>query len=197
MIRKIIIAAMAAGLLGASAISIGAEDEAQAVAPAAAPVMNPMAPAMMSGFMNPSTHKLYHDAFLNPAQWAQFMQPQFYMQMANPALMMQWMNPASYQVMMDPRTYMYWMQPNVMMAEASSINPAVYMNPASYQAFMNPGTYMSWMNPAVYSMGAQQIAAPAAQYAAPAMGGNWFDMNAWSSFFQAAPATEEAKKDEG
>ncbi len=183
MIKRLIIAVVAAGLLGASAISVAADEATAAPAPAAAPSMNPMDPATFAGFMNPGSHQRYHQALMNPVTWMQFTQPQYYMQMANPALMMQWMNPASYQAMMNPSTYMYWMQPNVMMGEMSSVNPAVFMNPASYQAFMNPNTYMAWMNPAAYTAAVQQMSAPA-------YGGNWFDMHAWSQMMQSAPAAQ-------
>lgn len=186
MINKIFMAAVAAGLLGASVVSTAAEEPARNAAPVQAPSLNPMNPATMSGFMNPRTHQMYHQAIMNPAQWVRFTQPRYYMQMANPALMMQWMNPASYQAMMDPNTYMYWMQPNVMMGEMASIDPGVFMNPASYQAFMNPNTYMSWMNPAAYTAAAQQMAVPA-------YGGNGFDMSAWGNFFQPAPGAAAPK----
>jgi hypothetical protein len=184
MIRKLVVAAVAASLLGAATLGVAAESNNQQAAPvpAQAVSLNPMNPAVVSGFMNPQSHQMYHQALMNPASWTQFAQPNFYMQMANPAMMMQWMNPASYQVMMDPNTYMYWMQPNVMMGEMTGfMNPASYqamMNPASYYAFMNPGTYMTWMNPAAYTVAAQQMAA------APAAGYNWFDMNAWTNYFQ-------------
>ena len=180
MIKKIILAAVAVGMFGASIAPMAAEAPAQNAAPVQAPSLNPMDPATVSGFMNPQTHQQYHQALMNPAQWAQFTQPQYYMQMANPALMMQWMNPASYQMMMNPYTYMYWMQPNAMMGEMAAINPAVFMNPGSYQAFMNPNTYMAWMNPAVYTAAAQQMSVPG-------YGRNAFNMDAWSNFFQPAP----------
>ena len=174
MIKRLMIAVVTAGLLGVSAVTAAADETT--AAPATAPSMNPMDPATFAGFVNPGSHRMYHQALMNPVTWMQFTQPQYYMQMANPALMMQWMNPASYQAMMNPGTYMYWMQPNVMMGELSSINPAVFMNPASYQAFMNPNTYMAWMNPAAYTASMQQMSAPAY--------GNWFDMHAWSQMMQ-------------
>jgi hypothetical protein len=195
MYKKMIITAFAAGLLGVSAIATaaGEADATQAPstaqAPVAVPSMNPMDPAAVAAFMRPGSHRVYHQALMNPGNWVQFAQPQYYMQMANPALMMQWMNPASYQAMMDPNTYMYWMQPNVMMSEMGSINPAVYMNPASYQALMNPNSYMAWMNPAAYTAAAQQMTVPAYD-------GNWFDMSAWTQFMQPAPQPQ-AGKDEG
>ena len=193
MIKRLMIAVITASLLGTAAIASAAEEDNATQAPAAAPSLNPMNPATVSGFMNPRSHQIYHQALMNPASWTQFTQPQYYMQMANPALMMQWMNPASYQVMMDPNTYMYWMQPNVMMGEMAAINPAVFMNPASYQALMNPNTYMTWMNPAAYTAAMQQMSVPA-------YGGNasWFDMSAWGNFMQPAPqAQSQAGKDEG
>lgn len=202
MIKKIIFAAFAAGLLGVSVVSTAAEEPAQSAAPEAVPapaqavLLNPMDPRVVNGFIDPRAHQMYHQALMNPANWSQFTQPQYYMQMANPALMMQWMNPASYQAMMNPNTYMYWMQPNTMMGEMNAfVNPASYqalMNPASYQAFMNPNTYMTWMNPGAYTVAAQQMAAPAGAY-------NWFDMSAWGNFFQpipdaAAPQAEAGKE---
>jgi hypothetical protein len=192
MIKRIFLTAFVAGLLGVSAVTSAAEAPAQSAAPVQAPSLNPMNPATMNGFMNPGSHRMYHQALLNPAQWVQFTQPQYYMQMANPALMMQWMNPANYQVMMDPNTYMYWMQPNIMMGEMGSfMNPSSYqtfMNPASYQAFMNPNTYMTWMNPAAYTAAAQQMNVPA-------YGGDWFDMSAWGNFFQPAPGATAPKEE--
>jgi hypothetical protein len=69
--------------------------------------------------MNPVTHEATHEVMKNPANWGQFMQPQFYMQMANPANATAWMNPAVYQSMMNPAMMMSWMQPNTIMRDLS------------------------------------------------------------------------------
>ena len=133
---------------------------------------NPAHPGGWAMFMDPKTHEQAHMAFMNPAQYAQFMSPQFYMQFANPANMMAWMNPASYATFMNPATYMYWANPN---NYAHMMNPAGYMqpmNPAAYTPYMNPNTYMQWMNPAAYTIPA------GAEGTTTAM--NWFDPNAWT-----------------
>jgi hypothetical protein len=175
MMKKALSVAIASSLIAASAISFAAETtdgQVPAIQAAPAVVINPASPATYMGFMNPATHKGYHDAVANPAQWGQFMQPQFYMQMANPAVMAQWMNPASYQVMMNPGTYMAWMQPATVMNEMGSF-PFTMMNPAT-------------MTGATAQMG-------------DAAGQNWFDMSAWTNMFQpAAPASQATpEKDEG
>lgn len=188
MIRKTITGAIVATLLGVSAIAVASETTAQP----ASPDFNPVNPATFVNFINPQTHKAYQDALLDPTQWAQFAQPQFYLQMANPQAMTQWMNPASYQALMNPNTYMYWMQPNVMIEKMTSVKPEVYMNPANYQKLMDPNTYMSWMNPATYTDASAQVIGAA-------NGTNWFDISAWSNMFQPAPQveTEKTEKTEG
>jgi hypothetical protein len=112
------------------------------------PTFNAAHPGAWMQWIDPKTHLPTHMTFMNPASYAQFMQPQFYMEFMKPENMMAWMNPASYQVMMDPQTMNYWM------------NPASYMHmtdPAMYQETMNPANYMTYMNPATYAgwMGAQ------------------------------------------
>jgi len=129
-------------------------------------------PAGLAAFIDPRTHEQTHSAFMNPAQYAQFMSPQFYMQFADPNNMMAWMNPAAYATFMNPATYMYWMNPN---AYAHMMNPALYMqfmNPTAYNAYMSPNTYMQWMNPAAYTM-------PDATTAST-VPFNFFDPNAWA-----------------
>jgi hypothetical protein len=196
--KKALSVVIASSLIAASAISLAAETtetqtpavQAPSVAQAPAVVMNPANPASFMGFINPATHQAYHYTAISPAQWGQFMQPQFYMQMADPAQMAQWMNPASYQVMMDPATYMYWMNPQVMMNEMATapVAAANVMNPASYMAMANPATFTAWMNPAAYSAAPAQMTGPAGQ--------NWFDMSAWTNMFQPAPQ-QVPQKDEG
>ena len=155
MIKKSISIAIAAGLITTSAISFANETADQQLPTIQAPTVqaptvrfNPASPATYMGFINPASHQAYHKTMVNPVQWGQFMQPQFFMQMADPSQMAQWMNPASYQVMMNPATYMYWMQPNVVMGEMASAptNAATMMNPAGYMNFMNPATYGAWTN---------------------------------------------------
>jgi hypothetical protein len=108
-------------------------------------VINPAHAATWMQMISPEGHQNMHQAMTNPANYTQFMQPQFFMQMMNPQNMMSWMNPATFQAMMDPKTMSHWMQPANVMNE---MNPALYsnlMNPASYGAFMNPATYMAAM----------------------------------------------------
>jgi hypothetical protein len=148
---------------------------------------NPAHPASWALFIDPQNHEKAHMAFMNPAQYAQFMSPQFYMQFANPANMMAWMNPAAYATFMNPATYMGWMNPN---AYAHMMNPAMYMqpmNPAAYTPYMNPNTYMQWMNPAAYAM----PAATGAQGNAANM--NWFDPNAWAQMMTPNAWTQGAQ----
>ncbi len=176
MIKQVLALAIASGMLISSAISIAAEDAA--TQPQPSPItFNPVDPVTFMGFINPATHKEFHAAAANPAQWSQFMQPQFFMQMADPSKMAGWMNPMAYQVMMNPATYMYWMQPDNLMNEMGSAPMATFMNPGSYAAFMNPAAYTAWMNPAAYTGGAAQLAGNASAQ-------NWFDMNAWTNMFQ-------------
>lgn len=98
-------------------------------------------PSAWMSWIDPKTHLPTHMTFMNPASYAQFMQPQFYMEFMKPENLAAWMNPASYQAMMDPETLSYWM------------NPGSYMhmtNPAMYQATMNPANYMIYLNPNTY-----------------------------------------------
>ncbi len=201
-----------AGLSAGAALSFAAEDGAKAQPPAApnyfdpsawtawmtpgaAPhgaqpaqtlPFNPAHPAGWAALIDPKTHEQAHMAFMNPAQYAQFMTPQFYMQFADPNNMMAWMNPAAYAAFMNPATYMYWMNPA---AYTHAMNPAPYMqfmNPAAYNVYMNPNTYTQWMNPAAYAMPASATAG--------AMPFNFFDPNAWAQAMPQAPAGEQAKE---
>ena len=185
MIKRIISVAMASALLAASALSVANEESAQPEQPAAIN-LNPMDPAVIAGFINPATHKQYHDAVANPASWTQFMQPQFYMQMMDPAKAMQWMNPASYQVFMNPATYMYWMNPNTLMQEVNSVPYGTYMNPNAYTQFMNPNMMMGWMNPAAYTTTAANTAGMQ----------NMFDFNSWFNMMQPQQEAGEAAAEE-
>jgi len=188
MIKKVLAIAIASGLLLSSAISIAAEEAATPAQPN--PItFNPADPATFMGFINPATHQEFHAAAASPAQWSQFMQPQFFMQMADPSKMAGWMNPASYQVMMNAATYMYWMQPNNLMNEMGSAPVATLMNPGSYAAFMNPAAFTSWMNPAAYTGAAAQVAGTV-----PAQ--NMFDMSSWTNMFQPQPAQPRATEED-
>ena len=202
---------VAAGLAAGTAVTVAAEEGTQAqqptvpnffdpsawtawMTPGAAPYaaqqgqtvpFNPANPAGWAMFIDPKTHEQAHMAFTNPAQYAQFMSPQFYMQFADPNNMMAWMNPAAYATFMNPATYMYWMNPA---AYTHMMNPAFYMqpmNPAAYNAFMNPNTYMQWMNPGAYA-----IPATATTGAVPF---NFFDPNAWAQMVPQA-STEQAQQ---
>jgi hypothetical protein len=208
--RKLIASLIvAAGLTAGAAVTIAAEEGAQAQQPSVpnffdpsawmgaygtAPQggqagqtmpFNPANPAGWAMLIDPKTHEQAHMAFMNPAQYAQFMTPQFYMQFADPNNMMAWMNPAAYAAFMNPATYMYWMNPASYM---HMMNPAMYMqsmNPASYNAFMNPNLYMQWMNPGAYAM-----PATASTGAVPF---NFFDPNAWAQMVPQQP-TEQAQQ---
>jgi hypothetical protein len=208
--RKLIASLIvAAGLTAGAAVTIAAEEGAQApqaavpnffdpsawmgaygTAPQGAQAgqampFNPANPAGWAVFIDPKTHEQTHMAFTNPAQYAQFMTPQFYMQFADPNNMMAWMNPAAYAAFMNPATYMYWMNPA---AYTHMMNPAMYMqfmNPAAYNAYMNPNTYMQWMNPGAYAM-----PATASTGAVPF---NFFDPNAWAQMVPQA-STEQAQQ---
>jgi hypothetical protein len=208
--RKLIASLIvAAGLTAGAAVTIAAEEGAQAQQPTVpnffdpsawmgaygtapqgaqagqAMPFNPANPAGWAMFIDPKTHEQAHMAFTNPAQYAQFMTPQFYMQFADPNNMMAWMNPAAYAAFMNPATYMYWMNPA---AYTHMMNPAMYMqfmNPAAYNAYMNPNTYMQWMNPGAYAMPATASAG--------AVPFNFFDPNAWAQMVPQQPA-EQAKQ---
>ena len=208
--RKLIASLIvAAGLTAGAAVTIAAEEGAQAQQPSVpnffdpsawmgtygsapqgaqtgqAMPFNPANPAGWAVFMDPNTHQQAHMAFMNPAQYAQFMTPQFYMQFADPNNMMAWMNPAAYAAFMNPATYMYWMNPATY---THMMNPAMYMqfmNPAAYNAYMNPNTYMQWMNPGAYAMPATASAG--------AVPFNFFDPNAWAQMAPQQPA-EQAKQ---
>ena len=203
---------IASGLLMSSVATFAAQDAATAetVTPTEATTqpgltaINPANPAFIMGLMNPSTHQAAHGVLRNPANWMQFMQPQFYMQMANPANAMAWMNPGVYQSMMNPAAMMQWMQPATIMNEVSSVPVATLANPATYMTFMNPAIAQSWMNPATFGAAATQMfpganepcgtdpSASAACGANPAA--SMFDMSAWTNMFQ--PVIPEAKQAE-
>ena len=101
-------------------------------------------PSSWMKFIDPKTHTGVHMQFMNPASYAQFMQPQFYMEFMKPENMAAWMDFNQYQVMMDPQTMYYWMNPGSYM---HMIDPNMYtaaMNPANYMVYMNPATYAGW-----------------------------------------------------
>ena len=102
-------------------------------------------PGAWMRWVDPKTHLPTHMTFMNPASYAQFMQPQFYMEFTKPENMMAWMNPASYQVMMDPQTMTYWMNPGSYMHVMDPVMYQETMNPANYMTYLNPGTYAGWM----------------------------------------------------
>lgn len=211
--RKLIVSLfVAAGLVAATAVSTAAEEGAAApqqsmpnwfdpstwaagfptdvtanqAQPGQTLAFNPAHPSGWAMFIDPKTHEQAHMAFMNPAQYAQFMSPQFYMQFADPNNMMAWMNPAAYATFMNPATYMYWMNPGAYM---HMMNPAFYMqpmNPAAYNAYMNPNTYMQWMNPAAYA-----IPATASTGAVPF---NFFDPNAWAQVMVPPQGTEKPQQ---
>lgn len=112
---------------------------------------HPMKPDSWARMVSPQSHVKWHMAMMNPANYAQYMQPSFYMEFMNPNNWMAWMNPASYQVFMDPRTMMWWMNPASYM---HAIDPNMYAqlwNFNSYAKLMAPENYMAWMNPATYA----------------------------------------------
>ena len=112
---------------------------------------HPMKPDSWARMVSPQSHVKWHMAMMNPANYAQYMQPAFYMEFMNPNNWMAWMNPASYQVFMDPRTITWWMNPASYM---HAIDPNMYAqlwNVNSYAQLMAPENYMPWMNPATYA----------------------------------------------
>ncbi len=113
-------------------------------APATELQFNAAHPADWMKFVDPKSHMSMHMMFTNPANYTQFMQPQFIMEFMKPENMAAWMNPASYQVMMDPQTMAWWTNPQ---AYEHAFNPAMYqaaMNPANYMVYANPQTYFAW-----------------------------------------------------
>ena len=101
-------------------------------------------PGAWMQWIDPKTHVQTHMAFMNPATYAQFVQPQFYMEFTKPENMAAWMDFNQYQVVMDPQTMYYWMNPGSYM---HMIDPNMYtaaMNPANYMIYMNPATYAGW-----------------------------------------------------
>jgi hypothetical protein len=122
--------------------------------------MNPLDPNFWGSFVNPKTHEGMHMIYMNPAQYTQFMTPEFYAQFMNPMTYMAMMNPQSYASFMDPNTWMYWMQPDTYTHMMDMSMYAQMMNPAAYMSFMNPALYAQWMNPAAYTgfMDAEQFA---------------------------------------
>jgi hypothetical protein len=185
--NKILLTAVTSCILAASAATFAVESEtvpteviATAPAEATAPtttLINPAHPSFIMSMMNPGTHQVTHEIMKNPANWMQFMQPQFYMQMANPANAMAWMSPAVMQSMMNPATMMHWMQPANIMNEMGSIPVATMMNPATFMNFMNPAIAQPWMNPTTYSSAISQMDPTASTQ-------GMFDMNAWTKMFQ-------------
>jgi len=123
-------------------------DQAQATATVQ---MRPLDPAFWSDFARPETHKKMHMAFMNPAQYMQMMQPQFFAQFMNPANFMAMMNPQSYAVFMNPNTWTSWMQPDSYMHFMDMNMYSQVMNPASFMNFMNPALYAQWMDPSAYA----------------------------------------------
>lgn len=133
---------------------------------------HPMKPDSWARMISPQSHMQWHMAMTNPANYAQFMQPGFYLEFMNPNNWMAWMNPASYQVFMDLNTMTWWMNPASYM---HTINPNMYaqlwnldsyarlMAPDNYMAWMNPATYLNFMSPETYLAytGVQQSEAPA------------------------------------
>jgi hypothetical protein len=159
---------------------------------------NPANPAGWAMFIDPNQHGQAHMAFMNPATYGQFMQPNFYMQFANPQNWMSWMNPAAYSTFMNPATYMGWMNPG---AWTHAMNPGAYMqwmNPAAYAPFMSPATYMQWMNPQAFAMPAAATTPGAINFADPNAWMKMFDPNALMQYGQPqaqatapAPATPQ------
>ncbi len=101
-------------------------------------------PAGWMKWADPKSHTQMHMTFMNPATYAQFVQPQFYMEFMKPENMAAWMDFSQYQVMMDPQTMNYWMNPG---SYTHVIDPKMYaaaMNPANYLVYMNPATYAGW-----------------------------------------------------
>ncbi|UCH38833.1 MAG: hypothetical protein JSU67_11755 [Gammaproteobacteria bacterium] len=101
-------------------------------------------PASWMKWVDPKTHTSMHMHFMNPASYAQFMQPQFYMEFMKPENMAAWMDFNQYAVMMDPQTMSYWMNPGSYMHMADPNMYTAAMNPANYMVYMNPATYAGW-----------------------------------------------------
>ena len=111
---------------------------------------HPIKPESWMQMMSPESHENFHMAMTNPANYAQFMQPEFFMAFMNPQNWMAWMNPQVYTQMMSPEVMNYWMSPD---AYTHFANPAMYsnmFNPANYFAVMNPNAFAAWANPETY-----------------------------------------------
>ena len=143
------------------------QPEAQAEAPAAVPnffdpnywinsftgtpapvatelTFNAAHPSAWMKWVDPKSHAKMHMDFMNPATYAQFVQPQFYMEFMKPENMAAWMDFNQYAVMWDPQTMAWWMNPGSYM---HAVDPGMYtaaMNPANYMVYMNPATYAGW-----------------------------------------------------
>ncbi len=111
---------------------------------------HPMKPDSWARMISPDSHMQWHMAMTNPANYAQYMQPKFYLEFMNPNNWMAWMNPASYQVFMDPRTMTWWMNPASYMHAMDPNMYAQLWNLNSYAQLLAPDNYMAWMNPATY-----------------------------------------------
>ena len=170
MLRTKLIALLATALLTLSAASQANQAEAEAAAvetPAAVPnffdpnywlnsftgtpapvstelTFNAAHPSSWIKWVDPKSHTQMHMQFMNPATYAQFMQPQFYMEFMKPENMAAWMDFNQYAVMWDPNTMAWWMNPASYM---HMIDPSMYtaaMNPANYMVYLNPATYAGW-----------------------------------------------------
>ena len=111
---------------------------------------HPIKPQSWMQMMSPESHEDSHMAMTNPANYSQFMQPDFFMEFMNPQNWMAWMNPQVYTQMMSPEAMNYWMSPD---AYTHFANPAMYSNmfdPANYFAVMNPNAFAAWANPETY-----------------------------------------------
>ena len=100
-----------------------------------------------SGWMkwiDPKSHNEMHMKFMNPATYAQFMQPQFYMEFTKPQNLAAWMDFNQYAVMWDSKTMAHWMNPGSYMHMLDSNMYTAAMNTANYMVYLNPATYAGW-----------------------------------------------------
>ena len=73
---------------------------------------HPVKPQSWMQMMSPQSHEDFHMAMTNPANYTQFMQPEFFMEFMNPQNWMAWTNPQVYMQMMSPEVMNYWMSPD-------------------------------------------------------------------------------------
>ena len=109
-------------------------------------------PEFYLSFMDPDTHTKRHMQFLNPAMYAEFMDPGTYMQFANPENWMAWLYPSNYEMLIEAETYTYWMQPG---AYTHALMPHGYLQMfdlKNYADYVDPATYLEMFDVSAYDI---------------------------------------------